>query len=180
MWRLRNCISYVIFNIVMILISHLFDKQLGMIQFIVCYNLIQQCFNKRFHSDTIIKDSAIKADLYCKAITIVVEIIYLIISIKATITLYLNILIILSFCFASYLLQFCLERIATKKSNLNYVNKKLLIEMCKEASLTPLVINRMVLKYVEHKTYKEIATIEYVDESTIKKSINRARKKLNI
>lgn len=180
MWRVRNCITYIAFNIIMILIAHVFNKQLGMILFVVSYNLIQQCFNKRFHSDTIIKNNAIKADFYCKVITIVVEIIYLIICIKATITIYLNIFIILSFCFASFLLQFCFERIMVKKNNINYISKNLLIEMCKEANLTPLTINRMVLKYVEHKTYKEIATIEYVDESTIKKSINRARKKLNI
>jgi DNA-binding CsgD family transcriptional regulator len=38
----------------------------------------------------------------------------------------------------------------------------------------------MIMRYVERKSYDEIADIECVDPETIRKSILRSKKKLNI
>lgn len=51
--------------------------------------------------------------------------------------------------------------------------------MCKEADISEQVTKRLIMKYVNHKTIKEIAIIECVEEQAVKMSINRAKKKLN-
>ncbi len=52
------------------------------------------------------------------------------------------------------------------------------MRLCIRANLTENAKNRMVMKYIENKTYEEIAIIESVDVETIKKSINRSRNKI--
>lgn len=52
--------------------------------------------------------------------------------------------------------------------------------LCKEAKLTNVATNRMIMRYVEKKSYKEIAMIECVEEKSIEQSIRRNRKKLKI
>lgn len=69
--------------------------------------------------------------------------------------------------------------------NNNYIptkclrNKDWLIDMRAEASLTINAINRMIMKYVEGKSIKEIAYLENVDVNTIEQSLRRSRKKLH-
>ena len=50
--------------------------------------------------------------------------------------------------------------------------------LCTKAHLTQNATNRMMMKYIENKTYQEIADLECVDIQTIKISINRSRKKI--
>ena len=52
--------------------------------------------------------------------------------------------------------------------------------MCEKAKLSKNATDRMILKYIDNKTYQEIADLECVDVQTIKMSINRSRKKLGI
>lgn len=52
------------------------------------------------------------------------------------------------------------------------------MKLCIRANLTENAKNRMLMKYIENKTYEEIAIIESVDMETIKKSINRSRNKI--
>lgn len=59
-------------------------------------------------------------------------------------------------------------------------NLKKLKAMCLEADLTEEATKRLILKYVDKKTYKEIANIEVVTEEAIKHSIRISRAKLNI
>ena len=48
----------------------------------------------------------------------------------------------------------------------------------KKAKLSRNATDRMILKYIDNKTYQEIADLECVDLQTIKISINRSRKKI--
>lgn len=93
------------------------------------------------------------------------------------ISLYSNLFIIILIALINCLLQFAAERLVIKSFKL--CNQETLIKMCKEANISEQVTKRLIMKYVEHKTIKEIAIIECVEEQAVKMSINRAKKKLN-
>lgn len=173
--KLKGLIIFWIYNIILLTISYFLNRFFQMLIFILFYDFIQNCFNYRFHADTIQTDP-IKAVRLCKIITIVVDIVYLIFCKNLDISVYSNLLIIFVIVFISCLLEFALEIFITKPNYLKDRDK--LLELCQKANLTGNATNRMVMKYIENKTYQEIADIEYVDIETIKKSINRSRKKI--
>lgn len=172
---LKSKILYIVYNIVLLLFAYLFDSFFQMLLFITFYEFLQSCFKYRFHSDTII-DEPIKAIGYCKLITVLVELLYLFYCKNVDISFYANIFIILIICFISCLLQFYLEK--KIKFNDIFKNKDKLIEACKNANLSENATNRLIMKYIEGKKYREIADIECVDEGTIAISIMRSKKKL--
>ena len=57
-------------------------------------------------------------------------------------------------------------------------DKDKLLTLCRNANLTKNATDRMILKYIEGKSYREIAEMECVDIQTIKISINRSRNKI--
>lgn len=174
---LKGKTLYIIHCVLILLISYLLNMFVQMLLFILLFNLIQNCFIKRFHADTIY-DKPIKANNMCKIMTIAVEIIYLIFCKKLNITLYSNLFIIFIICFMSCLLQFYFEKKIICNHNLS--NLEYLKSICQEAKLSELSTKRLIMRYVEKKTIKEIAIIECVDEGSIKKSISRSKRKLNI
>lgn len=175
--RIRGLIFYIIYCLIILTISYFINKFFQMLIFILGFDLIQNCFSKRFHSDTII-DNPIKATKYCKLITIVIQILFLIYCNETNLSIYGSLFIIFVICIINFLLQYFFERNKVNKSILS--DKETLLTLCKEVNLSEEATKRLVMKYIEHKTYEEIAMIEYVNVETIKKSINRSRKKLNI
>lgn len=173
--KIRGLITYLIYNIILLIISYFLNRFLPMLTFILFFGFMQDCFKYRFHSDTIIKNP-IKAVKYCKLITIAVELIYMAFCKDLDVTLYSNLFIIFIVAFTNCLLEFCLEHFIVKESYLK--DKNILIELCVKAKLTENAVDRMIMKYVENKTYEEIAIIECVDVETIKKSIHRSRNKI--
>lgn len=123
--------------------------------FMLFFGFIQSCFLKRFHADHLFDNEPIKAVNTCKLITFSVEIIYLIFCKNLIISVYQNIFIIFGVALFNALLGFYAERTICFKSKLEDIET--LIPLCKEAKLTPLATNRMVMRYVEKKTLKEIA-----------------------
>lgn len=113
-----------------------------------------------------------------KLITFSVEIIYLIFCKNLILSVYQNIFIIFGVALFNALLGFYAERTICFKSKLEDIET--LIPLCKEAKLTPLATNRMIMRYVEKKTLKEIASIECVEEESIRKEFKRYRKKLKL
>lgn len=177
--RFKQWLSYVIYNIILLAFAYLLNRFMQMLMFILFFESIQNCFNKRFHSDTLFPDEPLKALKYCKLITFGVEIVYLFLLCKdLNTTFYGNLVIIFLIAFGNSLLQFYAERIIIARSKLS--NLETLKLLCEEAKLTEVATNRMIMKYVEKKTYKEIASIECVEEKSIEQSIRRNRKKLNI
>lgn len=166
---------YIIHLLILLAISFIFDRLIQMLTFIVLFNVIHNSFKYRFHSDSII-DDPIKAVRVCKVITICIEIIYLIICLKLEKSIYSNLLFIFFICFTNALLQFFILKTASFNSRLK--DKDSLLEMCKETNLSKLATNRLVMKYIENKTIKEIAEIENVEEGTISISLMRSKKKL--
>ena len=177
LWRikLKSLFAYLIYTAIILTISYFLDRFFQMLMFILFFEIIQKCFKYRFHADSIVNDP-IKAVRLCKVITICVEIVYLIFCKDLDISVYSNLFIIFLIAFINCLLEFAIEHFIIKKDILK--NKDTLLELCNKAKLTQNAIDRMVMKYVDNKTYQEIADIECVDLATIKMSINRSRKKI--
>lgn len=175
--RLKGLLVYILYNIVLLTIAYFLNRFYQMLIFVLFYNMIQNCFHYRFHADTI-QENPIKAVRLCKMITIAVEIIYLILCKNLDISLYSNLFIVFVITFTSALLQYCMEYFLIKKDLLR--DKEKLLLMCEKAKLSKNATDRMILKYIDNKTYQEIADLECVDVQTIKMSINRSRKKLGI
>ncbi len=173
--KLKSLISYLIYNIILLTISYFLDRFFQMLIFILFFEFIQNCFRYRFHADSIV-DNPIKAVRLCKVITIGVEIVYLIFCKDLDISVYSNLFIIFLIAFINCLIEFAIQNFAIKENVLK--DKDKLLELCNRSNLTANATNRMILKYIENKTCQEIADIECVDVDTIKKSINRSRKKI--
>lgn len=173
---LKNRIVFILYCFLMLVIAFVLNRFFQMLMFLLFFNLIQDCFNWRFHAETI-ESNPIKAVKYCKIITIIIHILYLIYCKNLDTSLYSNLFIILLIALLNCLVQFTLERIITRKMKL--CDKETLLRLCEESGLSRETTNRLVMKYIEHKTIKEIAAIESVEEQTIKMTINRAKKKLN-
>lgn len=172
----KKRLVYYLYCILIISLAYVFNRHIQMIMFIVFFELIQGCFKYRFHADTIFPNEPIKATKYCKLITCVVEIIFLIFCKELDTSYYLNVFIIMGIAFVNTLLEFCLERLIVTKSI--FEDKKKLLIACKEANLSELETKRLFMKYIEKKKYSEIALIESVEDDSIRKSIVRARNKL--
>lgn len=166
---------YIIYNIVLLAISYFFNRFYQMLLFVVFFSFIQGCFKYRFHADTI-EDNPIKAMRLCKLITIIIEFSYLILCKDLDISLYSNIFTILFIACMNCLLEFVIRKSTVKLDDLKDKNR--LLELCTAANLTVSATNRMIAKYIENKTYQQIADEEFVDIDTIKKSINRSRNKI--
>lgn len=61
----------------------------------------------------------------------------------------------------------------------NLRNKDWLIEIGAEVDLSINAINRMIMKYVDGKSIKEIAYLENVSIDSIEQSLRRSRKKIH-
>lgn len=174
---LKGYIVYWLYCIALLILSYFLNRFFPMLMFILFFETIQNSFLKRFHADTL-TDNPIKAVKYCKIITIVIEILYLIYCKELDISIYNNLLIIFVIALGNALLQFFVERAIIKKVCLS--DLETLTNLCKENNLSANATKRMIMKYVENKTYREIADIECVDEETIKKSLARSRKKIGL
>lgn len=174
-YRIKNILIYLIYNIILLTIAFLLNRFYQMLIFVLFYSFLQNCFKYRFHAETIIEDP-IKAVRTCKIITIFIEIIYLIFCYNLDISIYSNLLIILLITIINCLLQLLLENFMVKQDVLK--NKEKLLNLCRKVKLTKNATDRMFMKYIDNKTYQEIADIECVDVETIKKSINRSRNKI--
>lgn len=174
-YYVKDYIVYIIYNIVLLTLAFVFNRFYQMLIFILFYDLIQNCFRYRFHADTVVENPT-KAVKYCKIITIVVEIIYLITCTGLDISIYSNLAIIFLITSTSCILEVSLEYFIIKNDCLKDRTK--LLELCKRANLTYSATNRMIMKFIENKSYQEIADMECVDIETIKKSILRSKKKI--
>lgn len=153
------------------------NRLLQMLMFVLFYEVIQDCFNKRFHAESII-DNPIKAVYVCKIITVIVEIVFLIFCKDLNVSIYSNLFLIFIIALLNALIQFLVEKTIITKVSLK--DKNILLKLCEEAKLSNNATQRLIWRYVENKSIKEIANIEFVNEETIEQSIRRSKRKLNI
>ena len=104
--KYKGLIGYTLYCIGLLALSYFMDRFFQMLMFILFFNLIQNSFLKRFHADTLFEGEPIKAVRYCKVITLVVELIYLVLCKDLDISIYSNLLIIFLIAFINALLQF--------------------------------------------------------------------------
>lgn len=175
LFKMKGLIVYILYNIALLTLSYFIDRFFQMLIFILFYNTIQNCFNYRFHAESI-QQNPIKAVRLCKIITIIVEIIYLCFCKNLDVSMYSNLLIIFLTALINCLLELVIENIINKNSLLKDRDK--LLELCAIACLSKSATDRMIFKYIDGKTYQEIADIECVDVESIRKSIARSRKKI--
>ena len=173
--QLFQILIFLIHLLILFGIAYFFDRLIQMIMFEVLFNLIQNSFKYRFHSDSII-NNPIKAIKICKIITISIEISYLIFCISFENSIYSNLVIICLISCCNALVQFYVMKTIDLDNDLR--DKDRLIEICKIAHLSKLSTNRLILRYIENKSIKEIADIEGVEEGTISISLMRSRNKL--
>ncbi len=175
LFKMKGLRTYILYNVALLTLAYFIDRFYQMLIFVLFYNMIQNCFNYRFHAETLQSDP-VKAVKLCKVITIVVEIIYLIFCKDLDISVYSNLFIIFIITLINCLLELILEMNITKYAVLK--DKDKLLELCLKANLSKNATDRMILKYIDGKTYQEIADIECVDIDAIRKSIARSRKKI--
>lgn len=175
---LKRKIPFFLHLILMFLFSMLFNKHFEMLLFIISYKAISTCFTKQFHADTLFDDDSARANNLCKIITIIVELIYLYMCRKYNLSIYSNVFLIILISVFSGLIQFFLERNIVKPSKLT--NRESLEALCLEANLSKEATKRMILRYVDKMSIKEIAKLEFVEEETIKQSIRRSKRKINL
>ena len=178
-WALfKRRIPFILHIILIMLIASIFNKHFEMLLFLLSYKAISACFKEQFHADTLFDDDPMKSSKWCKIITLLVELIYLFYCTRYNITIYSNILIIIVVASISALLQFFLERVIVKVSKLR--DEKTLLKLCEEANLTKEATNRMYLRYIKGLKVREIADLECVEEKTIKESLRRSKRKMNL
>ncbi len=170
-------LGYIFYNLVILALSYVFNRFFQMLLFILIFNYIQNCFLYRFHADTIISNP-IKAVKYCKIITITVEIIYLCVCYPLNIMVYNNLFIIFIIALLNALLEFYLRKTIISANILK--NKELLLQSCRDSNISLNSTKRLVLHYIENKSYQEIANIECLELETIKQSIRRSKRKLGL
>lgn len=176
--KLKQIILYSLYYATMFTIAFCVDKLLQMLLFVVFFHFTQGCFYKTFQPDVIEKDP-IKAIKYYNFTKFCFELNFLIICNNFDISIYSNILEIFVIAAFNALLRYLFEKMIIEKQNI-LKDKDKLIQMCKEVGVKDDMIQRMIWKYVDGKTYEEIASIERVEMETVKQSIRRTRKKLNI
>ncbi len=171
-------IVYYLYCCILLIISYFLNRFFQMLIFLLIFNFIQNAFNYRFHADTLYPDKPSKANLVCKFITIVVEIIYLIFCKELNVSVYSNLFVIFVIATINALLQFYLERVLNSKALLK--NREFILTKGNEVGLSTTAINRLILRYVEGKSIKEIASIECLTEESVKQSLRRSKRKLNL
>lgn len=174
-YRIKDILIYLIYNVILLTIAFLLNRFYQMLIFVLFYSFVQNCFKYRFHAESI-QDDPIKAVRLCKLITIGVEFTYLAFCKNLDISIYSNLLVIFIIALINCLIEFSLEHILIKEEYLKDADK--LNTLCRNANLTELATNRMILKYIKGMSYQEIADLECVDVESVKKSINRSRKKI--
>lgn len=173
--KLKGLITYLIYNILLLVLSYFLNRFFQMLIFVLFFNFMQNCFKYRFHADTIISNP-VKAVRVCKVITVGVELLYLTFCNKLDISIYSNLFVIFVIAFTNCLLEFSIESFYSKENCLK--NKEILLELCSRSNLSETATHRMLLRYIENKSYEEIADLECIDVDSIKRSISRSKKRI--
>lgn len=135
----------------------------------ISFVFMRAAFGKSYHCDSVIK---------CTSLAIATFVIATRISLPLWASTFCNVLI---GCLVAYMMYVMYYYIKYTKRGITLklgMNKDDLLNLCSEAGLSETNINRMILRYVERKSIKEIASIEFVDDYTITQSLYRSRKKI--
>jgi hypothetical protein len=155
------------------------DKVIESILFTAAHLTLRYKFDKVFHC---------KDTLACLGTTTLINFVSILITVRLDHSLIFACISAFGICWLGFILEDWIElkinnseRIKIKEAPVyKGMHEDILLAKCKQAHLTELATERMVQHYVHYRTAEEIAMMEYVELDTIKKSLMRSRKKLNI
>ena len=175
---IKEYLGFFINCAIMLVIAYFFDKFFAMLLFILFVGTIKSCFKIEFHADSLFDNEPIKALNYCKFISILVEIIYLIVSSKLELTIYGNIFVLFTFAIVNSILEVSLETIviSTSKSRREKILK---IVANDEKEIENLCDKYCMNNYTEviylylNNTIEETSEILNIPVRTINNKINK-------
>lgn len=170
---------YILYCIFILLVALLLDRFIQMLLFILLFNFIHNVFNYRFHSDTLYDDPILAVKI-CKAITIIVEIVYLIFCKELDVSIYSNLAIIFGICLSNCLLEFTIISVCKCKLNpiRKGINRETLIKLCKEKDFNDFETNIMIDYYCNNYKIDKIAFKYQYSSDNIKKIKSKLLKRL--
>ena len=182
--RLKKFFFYTLpFNAAIIggilLFGWLFDKLIESLLFTAAHITLRYKFDKVYHRDTL---------LQCFCTTSIINFCSILLTVRLESSLIFACISAFAICWWGYILQ---DRIELKIQNSEYMriknlpitfgmNENDLRNKCKQAHLTKLATERIVQHYAHYYTAEELALMEHVEVDTIKQSLKRSRRKLNI
>lgn len=175
---IKEYLGFFINCVIMLVIAYFFDKFFAMLLFIIFVGTIKSCFKIEFHADSLFDNEPIKALNYCKFISILVEIIYLIVSSKLELTIYGNIFVLFAFALVNSILEVSLETIviSTSKSRREKILKivandeKEIENLCDKYCLNN--YSEVIYLYLNN-TIEETSEILNIPVRTINNKINK-------
>ena len=175
---IKEYLGFFINCVIMLVIAYFFDKFFAMLLFIIFVGTIKSCFKIEFHADSLFDNEPIKALNYCKFISILVEIIYLIVSSKLELTIYGNIFVLFTFALVNSILEVSLETIviSTSKSRREKILKivakdeKEIENLCDKYCLNN--YSEVIYLYLNN-TIEETSEILNIPVRTINNKINK-------
>lgn len=175
---IKEYLGFFINCAIMLVIAYFFDKFFAMLLFILFVGTIKSCFKIEFHADSLFDNEPIKALNYCKFISILVEIIYLIVSSKLELTIYGNIFVLFTFALVNSILEVSLETIviSTSKSRREKILKivandeKEIENLCDKHCLNN--YSEVIYLYLNN-TIEETSEILNIPVRTINNKINK-------
>lgn len=135
---------------------------------IVSFFVMRQVFGKSYHADSV---------LACTTLSVIVFTIATRLPLPQWLSILCNIFIGCMVAYVMYMWYYYAKYVTKEEIVIRSgMKREDLIYLCERANLTKLATDRMLLKYVEGKSTKEIAVIEGVELESIKSSIRRSRK----
>lgn len=135
---------------------------------IVSFFVMRQVFGKSYHADSV---------LACTTLSVIVFTIATRLPLPQWLSILCNVFIGCMVAYVMYMWYYYAQYVTKEEIVIRSgMKREDLIYLCERANLTKLATDRMLLKYVEGKSTKEIAVIEGVELESIKSSIRRSRK----
>lgn len=135
---------------------------------IISFFIMRQVFGKSYHADSV---------LACTTLSVIVFTIATRLPLPQWASILCNVFIGCMVAYVMYMWYYY-AKYGTKEDIVihNGMKREDLIYLCEKANLTKIATDRMIMKYVEGKTVKEIAEIESLEIDSIKSSLHRSRK----
>lgn len=135
---------------------------------IISFFIMRQVFGKSYHADSV---------LACTTLAVLVFLLATRLPLPQWCSILCNSFIGCMVAYVMYIWYFYAQYVTKEEIVIRSgMKREDLIYLCERANLTKLATDRMLLKYVEGKSTKEIAVIEGVELESIKSSIRRSRK----
>lgn len=155
------------------------DKVIESLLFVASHFTLRYKFDKVLHC---------KDTLACLGTTTLINFVSILLTTRLEVSLIFACISAFGICWLGFIIEDWLElkidnsnRIKIKEAPMyKGMNEDILRAKCKQVHLTKLATERIVKYYSHYYTVEELAVMEHVEVDTIKQSLKRSRRKLNI